>query len=154
MSHLIFFGSGSTSIKLDSGRGPSASCTMASTYGTGTLNALLNAWCPISNECSVPRPLDCTQPMSRAWHFGQATRGYQNTWPQALHLGSISFCSRRPSQYGLASGVIGLGSGRSISMEALLVVGGQRLDGGPETVKRWQNVHGVPAIASNGCQAR
>src|SRR5947208_172569 len=80
--------------------------------------------------------------MFRVWQRGQATRGYQNTWPQALHLGSISFCSRRPSQYGLASGVIGLGSGRSISMEALLVVGGQRLDGGPETVKRWQNVHG------------
>src|SRR5256885_14993328 len=90
--------------------------------------------------------------MFRVWHRGQATRGYQNTWPQALHLGSISFCSRRPSQYGLASGVIGLGSGRSISMEALLVVGGQRLDRGAETVQRWRNVDGGPAIGSNGCQ--
>src|SRR5256885_965316 len=94
--------------------------------------------------------------MFRVWHRGQATRGYQNTWPQALHLGSISFCSRRPSQYGLASGVIGLGSGRSISMEALLVVGGQRLDGGPGTVKRlrWQNVHEPPPWAGRAVARR
>src|ERR687891_2473434 len=61
--------------------------------------------------------------MSRAEHFGQATRGYQNTWPHAVHLGSISFCSRRPSQYGLASGVIGFGSGRSMSMGLLSLSG-------------------------------
>src|SRR5207247_11481986 len=61
--------------------------------------------------------------MLRAWHLGHATRGYQNTWPHAPHFGSISFCSRRPSQYGLASGVIGFGNGRSISMEVLYVWG-------------------------------
>src|SRR5437870_8548537 len=92
--------------------------------------------------------------MFRVWQRGQATRGYQNTWPQAPHFGSMSFCSRRPSQYGLASGVIGFGSGRSISMEALLVVGGQRLDGGPRTVKRlakcargWRRAVAGPAFA-------
>ena len=67
----------------------------------------------------MPRPFDWIQPMFRVWHRGQAMRGYQNTWPQAPHFGSISFCSRRPSQYGLASGVIGFGNGRSISMALL-----------------------------------
>src|SRR5437763_16846528 len=61
--------------------------------------------------------------MLRAWHLGHATRGYQNTWPHAPHFGSISFCSRRPSQSGLASGVIGFGNARSISMEVLFVWG-------------------------------
>src|SRR5689334_2679869 len=42
MSHVIFVGSGSTLMRFDSMRGPSASSTIARTYGVGILNALLN----------------------------------------------------------------------------------------------------------------
>src|SRR5262249_37528769 len=44
MSQQIFLGSGSTFTRLESMRGPSASSINASTYGVGTLNALLNDW--------------------------------------------------------------------------------------------------------------
>src|SRR5437667_6376462 len=30
-------------------------------------------------SCSVPRPVDWIQPMSRAWHFGHATRSEEHT---------------------------------------------------------------------------
>src|SRR2546425_608387 len=44
MSHVSFLGSASTLMRFDSMRGPSASSTIASTYGVGTLHALLNDW--------------------------------------------------------------------------------------------------------------
>ena len=44
MSHRSVLGSASTLMRFDSMRGPSASSTMARTYGGGTLNALLNDW--------------------------------------------------------------------------------------------------------------
>src|SRR5207247_2759354 len=44
MSHVIFFGSGSTLTRFESMCGPSDSSIIASTYGVGTLNALLKDW--------------------------------------------------------------------------------------------------------------
>src|SRR5207244_1401943 len=75
------------------------------------------------------------------WNSGSVTSSVSFWKTTSTGMSHISFCSRRPSQYGLASGVIGLGSGRSISMALLSLSGGVRLDAGSGTVKRWQNVH-------------
>ena len=75
MSHVIAFGSGSTLMRFDIMRGPSSSWTMASTYGGLIFHAFWKAWCAISKEWSVPRPLACIQPTRREWQRGQRMRG-------------------------------------------------------------------------------
>src|SRR5438067_63304 len=47
MSHLTTFGSAATFTRFDIMRGPSSSSIIASTYGVGIFNALLNDWWPM-----------------------------------------------------------------------------------------------------------
>src|SRR5207248_143515 len=67
--------SGATPSMFDVIRTPSSSSTIATTYGTRSLNGGRSFWCTTVNVYTRPRPVDSFQEVSADQHLGQYVRG-------------------------------------------------------------------------------